>query len=594
MGLTMVSPRSWMKPPHHDDPDMQLRATVIHQLLATVLVTVLPLTILIPIVEDDYTYSLPLYLVALAAAAASFVALHSGYIRMAGAIVTIAGWVVTLWASFASGGLGSPQLSMAVLVLMLAGFLWSGAAAIGMAFVIAGSLAGLEFLRDAGFFPQPFIEASRFTVWAALSSVLALSAVMLQIFVRAMRSARDEAASKTRLLQEEMERRAETEASLHRAQKLEALGRLTGGIAHDFNNILTVLVAESEMLVESTAPGRPLTEDECMQIAEMRASADRASDLTSQLLAFSRRQMGIPEVVSPDATIERIAPMLTRLIREDVKLDVTTDAPDARIRIDPSQLDQVVMNLVLNSSDAMPRGGSLGISTEPVDVTVEMASLEPGARPGPHVLIRVRDTGEGIEPADLERIFDPFFTTKGVGRGTGLGLATAHGIVSQAGGHIRVDSASDSGTTFEIYLPEVDPSLDQARPGVIQSDAEPVTGNILLCEDDSGVRRAICRTLITAGHTVHDVESAEEALDWLQTASNDVDLLISDVILPGMNGAELASAAVGVRPSLRVLLISGYTANVLKESGVPPEVELLEKPFGHDTLLKRVAAQLKA
>lgn len=588
----MQFPRAWLRAPTSDDPEQQLRATVIHQLLLTALATIVPLTILIPIVEDEYAYTLPIYLVAVFAAALGFTILHLGWIRTAGAIVTIAGWLVTLWASFASGGLGSPQLSMGVLVLMLAGFLWSGAAAIGMAFVISGSLAGLEVLRDSGALPQPFIEASSFTVWAALSSVLALSAVMLQIFVNAMRAARDDAAAKTRLLREEMDRRVETEASLARAQKLEALGRLTGGIAHDFNNILTVLVAESEMLEESTASGRPLREEESEQIREIRASAHRASELTTQLLAFSRRQIGIPEVVGPDPCIERLEPMLSRLIREDVKLDMQLLAPKAQIRIDPSQLDQVVMNLVLNASDAMPRGGALAISTDRVDVDSSVARIDPTARQGPHVVIRVRDTGEGISPSDRERIFDPFFTTKGVGRGTGLGLATAHGIVSQAGGHIRVESTSDAGTTFEIFLPEVEAAQESARREILPPRDPAITGTVLLCEDDEAVRRSTRRTLMVAGHEVIDVESAEAALEWLKGDRRVVDLLISDVILPGMNGAQLAREAVELCPGLKVLLISGYTAGVLKDSGIPPDVELLEKPFKPDVLLDKVAARL--
>ncbi|MCP5044623.1 MAG: response regulator [bacterium] len=590
----MAISRSWLKAPQTDDPQQQFRATVIHQLSITFMVTIVPLILLIPIVDDGYRSSLPVYLTAIAGTALTFVVLHGGYIRTAGAMFAIFGWIITLWSAVATGSLGSPQLSMAVFVLMLAGFLWSGTAAIGMAIVICMSLLGFELVRDAGLLPEPSIEVNRFATWAVLSSVLALSAVMLQIFVRAMRAARDDAAEKTLRLEEEMDRRVETEISLHRAQKLEALGRLTGGIAHDFNNILTVLVAESEMLEESTTPGQPLSEEECVQISEIRASADRASDLTSQLLAFSRNQAGVPELVAPDTRIARLEPMLKRLIREDVLLEVSPDAKGARIRIDPSQLDQVVMNLVLNSSDAMPRGGALSVSTERAFVDDDMMRIEPTAQPGEHVVIRVRDTGEGIEVRDLERIFDPFFTTKGVGRGTGLGLASAHGIVTQAGGHIRVKSSTDSGTTFDVYLPEVEvvgvtelPSGETKRPV-----KHVTTGTILLCEDDDAVRRSTCRTLVAAGYDVFDVGCAEDALAWLSDKGFSVDLLVSDVILPGMNGVELARLAVNRNPSLRVVLVSGYTANVLKESGVPPEVELLEKPFKPESLLERIAAQL--
>jgi len=588
----MPTPR-WFHPPVSDDPEQQLRARVIHQLLAMVVVTILPLTILIPVVEEDYTYSFPLYLSALVVSAVSFVVLHAGYVRTAGGVVMIAGWGLTLWASFASGGSASPQASMAVLVLILAGILWSATAAVGMAVALVASLAGIELLNERGFLPEPFIETTRFTAWAAISSVLALSAVALQIFVRAINSAREDAANKTLLLQQEMERRAATEASLRRSQKLEALGRLTGGIAHDFNNILTVLVAESELLEESTNPGRALSEEEQTQIRAIRASADRASELTGQLLAFSRLQAGVPEVVSPDASIQKLEPMLERLIREDVRLEVTTNAPGACVRIDPSQLDQVVMNLVLNSSDAMPRGGSLEIQTARWEGDPVTLQVDPEARPAPAVVIRVRDTGQGIESDDLERIFDPFFTTKGVGRGTGLGLATAHGIVSQAGGDIRVEASGETGTTFEILLPEVPQAEVAISEPKTRVSGKTTAARILLCEDDEAVRRSTRRILMTEGHSVHGVASGEEALEWLQDGANELELLVSDVILPGMNGAELSHAAVEVRPDLRVLLVSGYTANVLKESGVPPEVELLEKPFKPDVLLARVASLLR-
>ncbi len=582
----------WLHAPEFDDPEQQLRATLIHRLSLTVIVTVTPLAALLPLVETTFRYSLPLYLASLAGVALIFAVLHSGHVHAAGVLFAVLGWAVTLWASFASGGVGSPQLSMAVLVIMLTGIMWSGPAAIGMAVAISASLAGIEFLRDAALLPQPFIEATRFTVWAALTSVLALSAVLLQMFVRTMRASRDDAADKSRRLEEEMERRAETEASLHRAQKLEALGRLTGGIAHDFNNILTVLVGESEMLEESAAQGRPLSSEELGQIAEIRSSAQRAAGLTRQLLAFSRHQVGVPEKIAPDESIERLAPMLQRLIREDVALRVSPGSTGAQVRIDPGQLDQVLMNLVLNSSDAMPRGGELAIETRTVEVDDAAALLDPNAHPGEHVLISVSDSGVGIAPEDLDQIFDPFFTTKGVGRGTGLGLASAHGIVTRAGGHIRVESASEGGTTFRIYLPR---AVAEPAPGADLSPAkvrEGVAGTILLCEDDAAVRRITERTLANAGHTVYGVDSAEAALDWLETESTPIDLLVSDVILPGQNGVELARAAAAARPGVRVLLISGYTASVLAESGVPDEVELLEKPFKPDALLARVGALL--
>ena len=607
--------KAWLKTPHYDDPDTQLRATMIHQLSVAVLVTILPITILLPIVETTYRYSLPLYITALICVAGIFVVLHTGHVRAAGALFAITGWAITLWASFGIGGVGSPQLSMAVLIIMLAGFLWSGKAAVWMAAAISLSLAGLEWARDLDLMPEPFIKATRFTVWAALSSVLALSGVLLQKFLDAMRAARDDAAEKAERLEKEMERRTKTEASLLRAEKLEALGRLTGGIAHDFNNILTVIVAESQLLEGSAKLGQPLTQEEHSQIVEIQDSANRAADLTRQLLAFSRQQAGIPKDVEPDVLIARLESMLKRLTREDVKLNISAGVRAARVYMDPSQFDQVIMNLVLNASDAMPKGGEMSITTTLEQVDEIEAELHPDARPGEFVVIRVRDTGKGIESEDLERIFDPFFTTKAVGRGTGLGLASVHGIVTQAGGHIRVESSSDGGTRFQIYLPvstqvtvpDTPPAVapvserddEHASPRASQDYAfegpveKSVLGTVLLCEDDTAVRRVTRRTLESAGHRVFEVASAEEALSWMHDNPTPIDLLVSDVILPGMNGVELAQMATQERPDTQVLLISGYTANVLEKSGVPLHAELLRKPFNPEVLLDKVSAHLR-
>jgi CheY-like chemotaxis protein len=298
-------------------------------------------------------------------------------------------------------------------------------------------------------------------------------------------------------------------------------------------------------------------------------------------------------VLDPDASIERLEPMLKRLIREDLSFRVALGARGARIRMDAAQLEQVLMNLVLNSRDAMPSGGELVLSTERVRVDGDVAAADPSAQAGPHVMISVSDTGAGIEAADLDRIFDPFFTTKGVGRGTGLGLASAHGIVTHAGGHIRVESAPHQGTTFRVYFPEVADAPASESPPAREAGSLDGSGTILLCEDDDAVRRITLRTLEGAGYRVIEAESAEAAIAWMRNDATPIDLLISDVILPRMNGGVLAGVVVEERPGVRVLLVSGYTANVLEDSGVPSDVELLEKPFKPETLLARVAALLR-
>ncbi len=582
----------WLRPPSSDDPDQDLRAAIIHWLLLTAIVAMTPLTALIPIVETDYQYSLPIYVVALVGALVVFGVLHLGFIQTAGALFALLAWLTTMWAAFASAGVGSPQLSMAVLSIIITGFIWSGRAAIGMAVATSISLLGIELARDFGFAPDPFISASRFTVWAALSSVLALSAVFLQIFMRTVGAAREETALKSRRLEEEMRRREKAEVSLHRSQKLEALGRLAGGIAHDFNNILTVLLAESEQLEDHARSGRPLSRGELEQIAEIRASSERASALTSQLLAFSRQRPGAPGLVQLEATVQRMAPMLVRLVREDVRLDWDLGAAAASVRIDEGQLEQVLMNLVLNARDALPRGGRIGISTRRVELDEGWVDENPDAHAGPHVVLEVSDDGVGIDPEDLESIFDPFFTTKGPGSGTGLGLASAHGSVVQAGGHITVESEPDRGTRFRVYLPEVQGAPRAREASTAGTAATTGSGTVLLCEDDAAVRRVTLRTLVAAGFEVVEADCAESAIEWLRSHDTDVDLLVSDIVMPGMNGRELAAIVAGERPEIRILLVSGYAADAIDEDDALPGVAFLEKPFTPTDLVDRAVMLL--
>lgn len=591
----MSSIRKWLEPPHADDPEQAVRAKIIHWLSLTAIIFVAPLTALIPILEDEIRYKMPLYSVALVGALGIFLVLHRGWIQTASAMFAVLGWILTLWASFASGGVGSPQLALAVLVIMLTGFLWSGNGAILMAVVISASLLAVEFLRDIGLAPEPFIVATWFTTWAALSTVLAMSAVFLQIFVRTVHAARDDVAEKSRRLEEEMQRRIETEASLHRAQKLEALGRLTGGIAHDFNNILTVMLVEADLLEDDAAASRRLTDEERTHLNEIRASAERASALTRQLLAFSRHPVGVPEVMDPDRSIKNLEPMLRRLIREDVTLQIRPDAKDVPIQIGAGQFEQVLMNLVLNASDAMPRGGELTLATRRAALDGEFTALHPELRSGDYFLLEVTDTGAGISKEDLDRIFDPFFTTKGVGQGTGLGLASAHGIITRAGGGITAESELGRGTTFRIFLPETQAPVEiVGRPATPPAVTAVGSGTLLLVEDDAAVRRITERALVKAGYEVVQADSAEQALEWLEANDKHVDLLISDVIMPGMNGGELATHVAQLRPGIHVLLVSGYTSNVLEATGVSPDVALLEKPFTPAALLSRVASLVAA
>jgi PAS domain S-box-containing protein len=368
------------------------------------------------------------------------------------------------------------------------------------------------------------------------------------------------------------------------AQKMEAVGRLAGGIAHDFNNILTSILITTELLLPGLADDGAKAD-----VQTIRGSAKRAAALTQQLLAFSRKQVLKPEVVNLNDLVRDTVGMLRSLIGEDITLEALL-APDlGNVEMDPGQMEQVIMNLAVNARDALPRGGRIVIETRNVDLNGDYVRTHSEARPGPHVLLSVTDNGEGMDPDVMEHIFEPFFTTKGVGKGTGLGLATVHGIVSQSGGHIWVYSEPRRGTTFKIYLPRVQAEAQAQAPTPPKARGATGIETILLVEDDEGVRRAAARVLKRAGYRLLTAGNGAEALAALEVHEGPVDLLITDVVMPGMAGPEVAQRLRGVLPGLRVLFVSGYSDEVVARQGlVGPNEHYMEKPFVVDALLSRV------
>jgi PAS domain S-box-containing protein len=375
--------------------------------------------------------------------------------------------------------------------------------------------------------------------------------------------------------------RGQIEEQLRQAQKLEAVGRLAGGVAHDFNNLLSVINGYGEILLGSLSVQDP-RRGKVEQILE---AGRRATGLTGQLLAFSRKQDASPRVVDLNALVTETQKMLHRLIGEDVDLEIAP-APDlSRVRIDPSHLDQVVLNLAVNARDAMPTGGRLRIETANVDLDEDFARLHPPTRPGRYVLLSVADTGCGMGPETLAHIFEPFFTTKEPGKGTGLGLATVYGIVKQAGGYIWAESRPGEGTTFRIYLPVVEGGA-AAAPSSVAVDNVPRGDETLLVVEDSEPLRLLVRELAESlGYRVLLAENGPGAIDLVQRSGGDIDLILTDVILPGMNGRELAARLQEMRPGLRILFVSGYARDVLGErGGLDPKVRLLQKPFNRQAL----------
>jgi PAS domain S-box-containing protein len=378
--------------------------------------------------------------------------------------------------------------------------------------------------------------------------------------------------------------RKSLEEQLRQAQRLEAIGQLAGGIAHDFNNLLTVISGYAETLLE----GRDReSEQELDQIAR---AAERAAILTRQLLAFSRRQVLQPRVVQMNDVVADVAPMLTRLIGEDVQL-VTSLAPDlGRVLADPGQLEQVILNLAVNARDAMPHGGTLTMQTANVELDEEYAAHHSEASPGPHVMLSVGDTGHGMDAETLSHLFEPFFTTKPVGTGTGLGLATVYGIVKQSGGSIWIYSEPDKGTTFKIYFPREEAALSEEdasrRPAVPAAEG---TETILIAEDEPSLRALSARILEKYGYEVITAESATDALRIVGRNGRRFDLLLTDLIMPELNGAALAERVQQLVPGIRVLFMSGYADDVVTKNGVlQPGAPFLEKPFTANELAAKV------
>ena len=380
-----------------------------------------------------------------------------------------------------------------------------------------------------------------------------------------------------------------TEDQLRQAQKMEAVGRLAGGIAHDFNNLITVIRGFSELALAELPEDSRMAAD----IKQVRAAAARAADLTSRLLTFSRKQVLQPRVVDMVALIAGIEPMLRRMIGEDVQI-ATDLAPDTgRIMADPGQVEQVLMNLAVNARDAMPRGGSLRIETFNHAAPGRPGTEFPGLGSGEHVCLRVSDTGHGMDRETLTRIFEPFFTTKEPGKGTGMGLSTVYGIVAQSNGRIYCTSAPDEGTVFTIFFPRL---AGAAREPVPPAPAAPTAGGterVLLVEDELSVRRYARRVLEKAGYTVLEASSGERAIE-IASQEPGIGVLVTDVVMPGMGGADLAARVAALRPSVRTLFISGYTQQALESRGtLRPEAHLLRKPFDEPALLHAVRSVLE-
>jgi len=382
-----------------------------------------------------------------------------------------------------------------------------------------------------------------------------------------------------------------TEEQLLQAQKMEAIGRLAGGVAHDFNNLLTAILGYSELVLQDLGPDHPSATD----VKEIRAAGQSAENLTRQLLAFSRRQILSPQTLDLNKVLTRVDALLQRIIGEDVELTMKLTAPLGRVSADPGQIEQVVLNLAVNARDAMPSGGKLTIETANAVLDEDYVSKHAGAAAGPCVMLAVTDTGTGMDDTTQQRLFEPFFTTKEPGRGTGLGLATVYGIVAQSRGSIWVYSELGQGSTFKVYLPVTTEEAAPAAAAEITPASLSGTETVLVVEDQNEARSVICQTLRRRGYTVIEAINGPDAIVKGRQLDVPIDVMLTDVVMPGMGGRRVAEVIRATRPNLKVVHMSGYTDSAIVDHGIlEPGVTFVQKPFVADALLRKIREVLDA
>jgi signal transduction histidine kinase/CheY-like chemotaxis protein len=426
--------------------------------------------------------------------------------------------------------------------------------------------------------PLPALVFSGGILMALVLAFAVYMAETAQLNVRKLGAANRE-------LEREIAGRAQAEEALRHAQKMEAIGRLAGGVAHDFNNLLMVIRGQAELSQNNVGSNSAVRRE----LGEIVKAADRASSLTRKLLAFGRKQVLQPRVLDLNALVTQVAEILPPVLGQDIKLDIALEPDLGRVKADSAQLEQVIMNLVFNARDAMTNGGDLTIQTANCDLDAAWSQQHPGVQPGPHVMLAVRDSGHGMDEETLSHLFEPFFTTKDTSKGTGLGLATVYGTVNQSGGCVTVSSKLGLGTTIQIYLPRVEEPLEvvEAPQPIVRS----LQGDerILVVEDDDAVRRMTREFLKIRGYTVVEASSAADAIQWMESHHQTIDLVLTDVVMPGMKGREFVEQLTKLHSSLKVLYMSAYTEDDAINIGIlSPGTAFIEKPFSPDELAGKV------
>jgi PAS domain S-box-containing protein len=379
------------------------------------------------------------------------------------------------------------------------------------------------------------------------------------------------------------------QAQSEQSQKMEAIGRLAGGVAHDFNNLLGVIIGYSDLSIENLRPDLLVAR----YLVQIKEAAERGAHLTRQLLAFSRQQVVSLKILDLNAVINTASQMLSRVVREDIVLAYQTSVPVGLIEADSGQIEQVLLNLIVNARDAMPDGGKITVETANVELDEKYCLGHEPVRAGPYVMLSVQDNGCGMDEATKARIFEPFFTTKQPGKGTGLGLASVYGIVKQSAGYVWVYSELGRGTTFKLHFPQVRADAEVPGPAHVHTESTGGDETILLVEDETALREVTAFTLQSAGYRVFGVDSPAKAIQFIQTHHEAIHLLLTDVIMPLMNGVELSKRLRESRPGLKVIFVSGYGGDELaRQISIAPDAVLLEKPFSKNALLTKIRAVL--
>jgi two-component system cell cycle sensor histidine kinase/response regulator CckA len=379
--------------------------------------------------------------------------------------------------------------------------------------------------------------------------------------------------------------RRHLEEQLAHAQRMEAIGHLAGGVAHDFNNLLTVVTGYSELVLRRLDAESPVRQE----IEQIKKAGERATTLTRQLLAFSRKQMLQPRVLDLNAVLSDVEHLLRRLIGENIQLTMVLGPDLKRVKADPGQMEQIIMNLAVNARDAMPQGGMLTVGTANVVLDDDYANQHVDVKPGQYVMLAVSDTGIGMDDHTRSHIFEPFFTTKVKGKGTGMGLSTVYGIVKQSGGYVWVYSEPNQGSTFKIYLPRIDDPIETQDAANLAEELSAGVETVLLVEDEEAVRSLVCKVLRASGYTVLESLNPADALRIAREHPDPIHLLLTDVVMPQMSGREVANQVIVLRPSTKVLFISGYTDDAIVHHGVlDPKTAFLHKPFSPDALARKV------